>query len=259
MFRFGCILILSLAAGLARADVPATQPSAGGVLLCPIVPLNPNSMTNVAVRGLRANLLVELSRRTDLVPITSQTSAEDVTDDAAVAKQGRGVGSQFAVYGSCQQSGTELRILAAVVNCETGRAIGSFKITGSSDDLFDLEDRFSQQVVNVLPQRHARSASGPPVAQANSGPLVDLSRPPPSPWDRHFTDVDAADSMQNLRYGNLDNLSGYGWGCYGYGYGCGWGGCYGGYSYFPTTNYNFVGYSPVYGWGLPGAREVNSR
>jgi TolB-like protein len=250
MLRVGCVIVLLSVGRLVWANNPATQPSPGSVLVCPVVPLNRNDMTDLAIRGLRANLLVDLNRRTDLVPITSQPTAADLTDDAAVIRQGKIAGAQFAVYGSCQQAGTELRVLGAVLNCETGQTIASFKITGSSDDLFDLEDHFSRQVLKVLPQRQQPSASGVTLVQANSGPLVDFSRPKPSPWDRHFTDVDAADSMQNLRYGNLDNLSGYGYGCGGY---------YGGYGFFPTSNYNYVGYGPVYGWGLPGAREVNSR
>jgi TolB-like protein len=250
MLRLGCIVILLSACGLVWADVPATQPSAANLLVCPIVSLNRNDVTDLAARGLRANLLVELSRRSDLAMMTLPASAEAVTDDAAAVRQGRAAGAQFAVYGSCQQAGTEMRLLGAVVDCDTGHAIASFKITGSSDDLFDMEDHFSQQVLKVLPQRQQPSTPSVSIVQANSGPMVDFSRPKPSPWDRHFTDVDAADSMQNLRYSDLGNLAGYGWG---------WGGCYGGYSYYPTSNYNYVGYGPVWGWGLPGAREVNSR
>ena len=192
---------------------------------------------------MRANLLVAINRRGDLTPVISDLVGENVLDYSGVARQGSASGCSYVVCGMCEQSGTQLRLLGTVIDCGSVRAVGSFKITGDSDDVFDLEDRFVGQVLEALPREKDRAKPAPAIAPANSGPMVDYSHPPPSPWDRQYIDNDAADSMNNLRYGNLDSLSGYG--LYGYG------GLYGGYGYFPSTNYNFVGYGPVWGTAYP--------
>src|SRR5579884_2558987 len=77
------------------------------------------------------------------------------------------------------------------------------------------------------PLRHPTSR--PPGEGWTSGPLVNPNAPRRTPWDHPYVDVEAANSMDNLRYGNLDALAPYncfGWCGLGWGWGGGFGSCY---------------------------------
>jgi TolB-like protein len=242
MVRMAIVLaFLGFAAVAVSAEPPATQPARMRVFIGPIASVNREAMSDTGCRGLRANLIHALGRA-DLDVVAGE-SAGDPADYGSVARQGAEAGARFAICASCQSAGVEVRFLAAVVDCNSGRVVDSFRATGKSDELIDLEDCVVDEVMRGLPHGGEGGKAVVAMAQANSGPLVDHLRAAPSPWDRRYTDTDAEDSMNNLRYGNLDSLSGYGFFGYG-GYGCG-------YGFFPSTNYNFVGYGPVWGTAYP--------
>jgi hypothetical protein len=81
---------------------------------------------------------------------------------------------------------------------------------------------YADAPTRAQPLRHPTSR--PPGQGWTSGALVNSNAPRHTAWDHPYVDVDAADSINNLRYGNLDMLSGYGYGggYYG-GFGLGWG------------------------------------
>lgn len=92
---------------------------------------------------------------------------------------------------------------------------------------------YADPPTRAQPLRHPPSR--PPAQGWTSGALVDANAPRHTPWDHPYVDVEAANSMDNLRYGNLGYLSGYncfgwcglGWawsGGFGFCYNTGWGG-----------------------------------
>jgi hypothetical protein len=88
------------------------------------------------------------------------------------------------------------------------------------------------------PQPLRHPTSRPPGEGWTSGPLVDANAPRRTAWDHPYIDVEAANSMDNLRYGNLDALAPSF--CFG-GFGLGWGGS-GGFGFCYNTGWGGLPY-----------------
>jgi TolB-like protein len=73
-------------------------------------------------------------------------------DPATRAKLGKIVGAEVVLIGSVQKAGPTLRAVARFVHVETGEVLLTLKLEGSSDDVFDLQDRVAQAVRAAIPR-----------------------------------------------------------------------------------------------------------
>jgi len=71
-------------------------------------------------------------------------------DDAAVVEIGKLLGADYLVVGAFQKMGETLRLTARFVEAESGSVMQSAKITGSMDDVFDLQDQIVAELAVSL-------------------------------------------------------------------------------------------------------------
>jgi adenylate cyclase len=69
---------------------------------------------------------------------------------ANVRDIGRALGVAYALEGSVQQAGNRLRITAQLIETEGGAHVWSQRYDGTTDDIFDLQDRITEQVAGAL-------------------------------------------------------------------------------------------------------------
>ena len=117
-------------------------------------------------------------------------------DDATLMELGRRVGARWLISGGYQRLGDRIRITARLVEVPSGQVARSAKIDGAVDDLFELQDQVTRQLMDramvgvaadrsVGPARPASPASeGPearpsPVAAAAPTPAAAVTDVPP--------------------------------------------------------------------------------
>lgn len=137
--------------------------------------------------------------------------------------------STVQISGSYEHIGSEIQFTGSVTDTATGKTLGRLIARGEYRDLDALEDIIAGQACRalrkpiVIPVHSSRRVG----EGSSSGPLADPNARH-TPWDHPYVDTDAIDSMNNLRYGDLDLLSPYfGFGSYGFGYGFAWTGSFG--------------------------------
>jgi tetratricopeptide (TPR) repeat protein len=67
-----------------------------------------------------------------------------------VADVGRQLGVRYAVEGSVQQAGPMLRVTVQLVEAATGRTIWSDRFTGTTENVFDLQDEIAARVAGAV-------------------------------------------------------------------------------------------------------------
>jgi adenylate cyclase len=92
------------------------------------------------------DLIGDLSRHTDLIVI-SRLSTTPFRDRLYEPRNVADVlGVRYVISGSIQVSGSRLRLLAELTEAEAGRVIWAEHFDGSMTDVFDLQDRLSQDI-----------------------------------------------------------------------------------------------------------------
>src|SRR2546430_8953079 len=63
---------------------------------------------------------------------------------------GRELNVRYALEGSVRRAGSALRITAQLIDVETEEHLWAEKYSGTVDDVFDLQERLSRQIVEAL-------------------------------------------------------------------------------------------------------------
>ena len=157
-------LIILLPLLVAAAPPPGQQPAPAAnsqptVLLIPFKPLSDNNTVWIA-DGIQQNLLNELSRVHSTKPIVQKSQTAVATPEEA-ANAGKNAAAVYALFGSYQISGDELRITAQLVNVASGKIVAGLRATGPMRDLFALEDSLAEQLKRSLAAEAQLAAADP--------------------------------------------------------------------------------------------------
>lgn len=127
--------------------------------MLPFEPLSNDSADHSArVKSLARSLAFDLSAASSI----SCAAGDEVAPDAeAAVAVGRAADAQWVVWGTVLTVGDRVRIAAQVVEVATAKSTGRFKLTGTTDEWFDLQDTVSERVtfqVVSAADRNARQA-----------------------------------------------------------------------------------------------------
>ena len=104
----------------------------------------------------------------------AKSGALSRTDARAV---GRHAGARWLIEGAYQRVGTQIRITARLIDCETGDVVGGTRIDGVLEELFALQD----QILPALGRTEAIAAAPVQVSASTTGaPVRDADLPPPA-------------------------------------------------------------------------------
>jgi adenylate cyclase len=92
------------------------------------------------------DVIGDLSRQTDLFVISRLSTTPFRDRLYAPRSVAEVLGVRYVLSGSLQTSGTQLRIMAELTEAEAGHVIWSERFEGSLSDIFELQDRLSQQM-----------------------------------------------------------------------------------------------------------------
>jgi len=137
----------SLASGMPALGRPAEQAS---IAVLPFENLSPDPDNAFFADGLTEELIADLSKVQSL-RVISRTSAmmyKGVKKSAPAIAQELGV--RYILEGSVRRAGNSLRITAQLIDSSTDAHLWAEKYTGTLEDVFELQEKLSQRIVEGL-------------------------------------------------------------------------------------------------------------
>jgi TolB-like protein len=169
------------------------------VVVMPFNALGTTETTNAIGISIQQVLAAELSRMKAIQP-AAPTVAGPVTIESAT-KAANDARANLVIYGSYHVHERDLRITGQILDVRSNRFIGSLKMTGSSRDLFAVQDVIVQQARRIIAAR----VTPPPPPTTTPPPETDGSLAEPEPlieplgpvpavwaWNQHNPVVDRA-------------------------------------------------------------------
>jgi len=130
----------------------ATTPSLGerSIVVLPFENRSPDPDNEFFADGLTEEIISDLGKVRALAVLsrTSSMQLKGTTKDVRVL--GRELGVRYALTGSVRRAGPSLRITAELVETGTGRQLWGDKYAGTLDDVFDVQECVSREIVRAL-------------------------------------------------------------------------------------------------------------
>ncbi|HET8624106.1 MAG TPA: protein kinase [Gemmatimonadales bacterium] len=131
------------------AEAPAAPPKKAIVVL-PFANLSPDPDNAYFADGLMEEVIADLSRVRALTVISRTSSVKLKETGWDLRRIGRELNVRYALEGSVRRAGSTLRITAQLIDVETDAHLWAEKYSGTVDDVFDLQERLSRQIVEAL-------------------------------------------------------------------------------------------------------------
>ena len=102
------------------------------------------------VDGMVEDIITGLSRIRWLFVIARNSSFIYKGKPIDVRQAGRELGVRYLLEGSVRKAGARLRITAQLIEAETGAHVWADRYDGAVEDVFDLQDKLTQNIVGIL-------------------------------------------------------------------------------------------------------------
>jgi TolB-like protein len=145
-----------------------TQPvkEAPQIAVFSFVDIGPENQPWIA-QAIEENFIAELSRGGSLWPVRAISQSKDQSDAMTTA---RNSGAKYMLTGAYQMVGDQMRVTGQIVAANDGHVIGGLTATGSTRDLFTIEDILTAQAKRLLIPPSTPVVIGQPIAP--SGPVA---------------------------------------------------------------------------------------
>jgi serine/threonine-protein kinase len=141
--------LMEFLAALEAPESAAVQPKKAIVVL-PFVNLSPDPDNAYFADGLMEEVITDLSKVRALTVISRTSAVKLKGTDWDVRRIGRELNVRYVLEGSVRRAGSNLRITAQLIDAETDAHLWTEKYSGTVDDVFDLQERLSRQIVEAL-------------------------------------------------------------------------------------------------------------
>jgi adenylate cyclase len=133
---------------------------------------------NFFADGVAEGVLTTLPKIQELMVIARHSSFVFKGQAGDIREIGRVLGARYVLEGSLRRAGNRVRLGAQLIDSLDGRHLWADRFDGEVDDVFDLQDRITQEIVEALEVRFTfgeatriwRERSGSPVCTENVGP-----------------------------------------------------------------------------------------
>jgi serine/threonine protein kinase/Flp pilus assembly protein TadD len=152
--RFATVLEFLAALEAPEAPAAATVATAAApkkaIVVLPFANLSPDPDNAYFADGLMEEVIADLSRVRALTVISRTSSVKLKETGWDLRRIGRELNVRYALEGSVRRAGSTLRITAQLIDVETDAHLWGEKYSGTVDDVFDLQERLSRQIVEAL-------------------------------------------------------------------------------------------------------------
>ena len=138
--------------GTAAAPVPPALPlpDKPSIAVLPFDNMSGESAQDYLADGIVEAITAALSRIRSFFVIARNSAFTYKGQVANVRNIGRELGVAYLLEGSVQKAGNRIRITVQLIETEGGAHVWSARYDGTMDDIFDLQDRITEQVAGAL-------------------------------------------------------------------------------------------------------------
>jgi TolB-like protein len=131
-------------ASLALSDKPS-------IVVLPFVNMSGDPEQEYFVDGVVEEIIMALGRLSWLFVIARNSSFIYKGQAVDVKQVGRNLGVRYVVEGSLRKAGGRIRITAQLIDAITGTQLWADRYDGSLEDIFELQDQITSNVVGAIP------------------------------------------------------------------------------------------------------------
>jgi non-specific serine/threonine protein kinase len=136
---------------------PPAAPSASApgrdrrsIVVLPFSNLSPDADNAYFSDGLTEELIADLAKVNVLSVISRTSSMQLKGTTKGMRAIGEELGVRYVLEGSVRKAGNSMRITAQLVDVATDAPLWSDKYSGTMDDVFEVQERVSREIVNAL-------------------------------------------------------------------------------------------------------------
>ncbi len=139
-------------------DVPMKKPS---IAVLPFLNVSGDPDQEYFADGMTKEIITKLSKSPELSVVARNSTFIYKGKPAKVQQVGRELGVQYVVEGSVRQAGNRVRIIAKMVDANTGHHIWSetYDREFDTNKLFDVQDRIAEQITAAVISGYGRTGS----------------------------------------------------------------------------------------------------
>jgi adenylate cyclase len=100
--------------------------------------------------GVVEDIITALSRFKSLFVIARNSSFTYKGKAVDIKQVGRELGVRYVLEGSVRKAGGRLRITGQLIDVTTGAHLWADRFDGALEDIFDLQDKLTQQVIGAI-------------------------------------------------------------------------------------------------------------
>ena len=145
----------------AKTDQPLPLPDKPSIAVLPFDNMSGDPEQEYFADGIAEDVITALSRFRSLFVIARNSSFSYKGTSPDIRTVARELGVRYVVEGSVRKAGNRVRITAQLIDATSGNHLWADRFDGSLDDVFDLQDQITEQiVVAVEPEIQTRERAG---------------------------------------------------------------------------------------------------
>ncbi len=136
-----------------REEVSATSPALPkrpSIAVLPFRSLSVDEESSYFGEGIAEDIIIELSRSSELFVVARQSSFRFGRDDEDPREIGQALGVRFCLLGSVRRLGERIRISAHLVSCERGHELWADRYDRQLKDIFDIQTEIARTVTATV-------------------------------------------------------------------------------------------------------------
>jgi adenylate cyclase len=129
---------------------PLALPDKPSIAVLPFQNMSGDPEQEFFADGMVEDIITALSRFKSLFVIARNSSFTYKGKAVDIKQVGRELGVRYVLEGSVRKAGSRMRITAQLIDTATGAHLWADRFDGALDDIFDLQDEVTQQVVGAI-------------------------------------------------------------------------------------------------------------
>jgi len=160
------------AAALAKPSKSPTLPDKPSIAVLPFQNMSGDPEQEYFADGIAEDVLTTLSKIQELLVIARNSSFMFKGQGRDIREIGRILGARYVLEGSVRKSGNRVRLTAQLIDSLNGGHVWADRFEGDLNDVFELQDRITQDIVGALEVRLTLGEEARVWRKRSGSPLV---------------------------------------------------------------------------------------
>ncbi|WP_425043077.1 adenylate/guanylate cyclase domain-containing protein [Primorskyibacter sp. S87] len=133
-----------------KVNLAVNSSTKPGIAVLPFDNMSGDPEQEFFADGITEDIITELSRFRWLMVVARNSSFTFKGQATDIREVGKVLGVRYVLEGSVRRAGQRVRITGQLIDAESGSHLWADRIDGVLDDIFDLQDRVTQDVVTAI-------------------------------------------------------------------------------------------------------------